>query len=115
MSWEVEFTAEFERWYRGVDQGSQDRIIAAVQVLRSKGPGQGRPLVDTVKGSQHPMKELRVGTIRILFVFDPRRVAILLIGGDKRGRWQEWYRTEIPRADRLYARHLRSIRKQENT
>jgi hypothetical protein len=112
VSWEVELTAEFERWYRGLDEGTQDRIIAAVQVLRSKGPGQGRPLVDTVKGSKHPMKELRVGTIRILFAFDPRRVAILLIGGDKRGKWREWYRTAIPRADRLYARHLRSIRKQ---
>ncbi|MGI8595505.1 MAG: type II toxin-antitoxin system RelE/ParE family toxin [Solirubrobacteraceae bacterium] len=110
MSWEVEFTAEFERWYRGLDQGTQDRIIAAVQVLRGQGPGLGRPLVDSVKGSPFPMKELRVGTIRILFAFDPRRVAVLLTGGDKQHKWQKWYRTAIPEAGRLYAKHLKTIR-----
>jgi hypothetical protein len=39
------------------------------------------------------MKELRVskgGTIRILFAFDPRRHAILLLGGDKSGQWEAW-------------------------
>lgn len=108
MSWEVEFTTEFERWYRSLDRAEQDRIIAAVQVLRDRGPGLGRPLVDSVKGSAFAMKELRVGTVRILFAFDPRRVAILLIGGDKRNRWQEWYRTAIPQADRLYTKHLKT-------
>ncbi len=110
MTWEVEFTGEFERWYRGLDQSDQDRIIAAAQVLRDRGPGLGRPLVDSVKGSSFPMKELRVGTMRILFVFDPRRVAVLLIGGDKRDRWREWYQVTIPKADRIYAKHLKTVR-----
>jgi hypothetical protein len=112
VSWEVEFTDEFERWYRPLEQGTQDRIIAAVQVLRDQGPGLGRPLVDSVKGSEHSMKELRVGTIRILFVFDPRRIAVFLIGGDKQDRWQSWYRTAIPEADRIYAKHLDEIKKE---
>jgi hypothetical protein len=58
------------------------------------------------------MKELRPGTtanIRILFAFDPRRHAILLIGGDKSGRWNEWYREFIPIADDLYDEHLRTL------
>ena len=112
MSWEVELTDEFERWYRDLEQGTQDRIVAALRVLRDRGPGLGRPLVDSIKGSSHPMKELRLGTIRILFVFDPRRIAVLLAGGDKQGKWQKWYRTAIPTADRLYEKHLAEIKKE---
>jgi hypothetical protein len=110
VSWEVEFTTEFGRWYRGLEEGIQDRIIAAVQVLRERGPGLGRPLVDSVKSSAFAMKELRVGTIRILFAFDPRRVVVLLVGGDKQHKWQKWYRTAIPEADRLYAKHLKTTK-----
>lgn len=74
-----------------------------------------RPLVDTLEGSRHPnMKELRpLGTsLRVLFVFDPRRMAILLIGGDKTGRWKEWYEETIPMADRLYDEHLEELREE---
>jgi hypothetical protein len=57
------------------------------------------------------MKELRPrrGHFRILFAFDPRRIAILLIGGDKSGQWEEWYRRMIPHADRLYDEHLATL------
>jgi hypothetical protein len=58
------------------------------------------------------MKELRVGTIRILFAFDPRRIAVLLTGGDKQDKWQKWYRSAIPEADRLYTKHLNEIMKE---
>lgn len=77
------------------------------------GPGLGRPLVDRIAGSRHTnMKELRPlrGNVRILFVFDPRRMAILLIGGDKTNRWKDWYDAMIPVADRLYDEHLRTLR-----
>jgi hypothetical protein len=59
------------------------------------------------------MKELRVGAvgnIRILFAFDPRRQAILLLGGDKTGAWSEWYRVNIPKADDLYDDYLQELR-----
>jgi hypothetical protein len=57
------------------------------------------------------MKELRPigGSLRILFAFDPRRMVILLIGGDKTNRWQAWYREFIPIADRLYDEHLETL------
>jgi hypothetical protein len=88
----------------------QQGIDAAVSVLEERGPGLGRPLVDTVEGSRHAnMKELRVGTIRILFAFDPRRAAILLVGGDKRDRWQEFYAQMIPFADDLFDEHLKDL------
>lgn len=69
----------------------------------------GRPTVDRVNGSKfHNMKELRpAGTsVRILFIFDPQRQAILLLGGDKAGNWRRWYDENIPVADERYARWL---------
>ena len=112
MAWEVEFTDQFGQWYGELDERSQDWVIAAVEILEEQGPGLARPFVDTVKGSRHAnMKELRPrgGSLRILFAFDPRRVAILLRGGDKTNRWQAWYREFIPIADRLYDEHLESL------
>jgi hypothetical protein len=58
------------------------------------------------------MKELRPmgSNIRFVFAFDPRRTAILLIGGDKTGQWREWYEKMISMADQLYADHLEELR-----
>ncbi|MBI4730384.1 MAG: type II toxin-antitoxin system RelE/ParE family toxin [Acidobacteria bacterium] len=75
----------------------------------------GRPLVDTIKGSRHRnMKELRPGStgrteIRVLFAFDVRRRAILLVGGDKSKDWSCWYETNIPIADARFAEHQATI------
>ena len=113
MRWEVEYTDEFGRWFEQLPDGAQRRISATMRTVERNGPTTGRPTVDAIAGSRHPnMKELRVGTLRILFVFDPRRVAILLLGGDKRGEWTRWYKRAIPVADRLYDRHLDELRKE---
>ena len=78
---------------------------------REDGPALGRPVVDSIKGSRHSnMKELRAGTLRVLFAFDPSRTAVLLLGGDKRDRWQQWYREAIPEADDLLEEHLQRVR-----
>lgn len=77
----------------------------------------GRPRVDLIKGSRHKnMKELRIssgGALRILFAFDPRRTAILLLGGDKSGQWNEWYRVAVPLADDLYDEYLAELEAEE--
>jgi hypothetical protein len=113
MIWEVEYTDEFGEWWDTLDVTLQSDIADAVSMLSAVGPATGRPLVDSVHGSQFPnMKELRCGSTRILFAFDPLRVAILLIGGDKRGRWNTWYTEMIPIADRLYEEHLEELRKE---
>ena len=111
--WEVEYTDQFGEWFDRLAPADQNAIDVAVEALMAKGPGLGRPFVDTVKRSRHPnMKELRPrGTaIRIFFAFDPRRAAILLIGGDKRDRWKEFYQEMLPEADRLYDEHLKELR-----
>jgi hypothetical protein len=91
-------------------------VIAAVELLGEHGPQLGRPLVDAVVGSRHKnMKELRPGSsgrseLRILFTFDPRRKAILLVAGDKAGNWNKWYRTNIPIADDRFDDHLKKLK-----
>lgn len=105
MSWDVRLWQEVESWILGLDDESYNLVAAAVEHLADTGPTLGRPLVDRIKGSRHHnMKELRPGSsgsseIRLLFAFDPRRRAILLVAGDKTGRWREWYAESIPLAD----------------
>lgn len=108
-----------EEWLVSLDEDSYTQVIAALRIVESDGPALGRPLVDTIKASRHRnMKELRPGSsgrseVRILFAFDPRRRAILLVAGDKRGQWQKWYRQNIPIADARYDDHLRLLKEGE--
>ncbi len=96
-----------------VDRGEASSIGARVELLQACGPAPGRPTVDTLQGSRHAnMKELRAsadGSLRVIFAFNPLRTAILLLGGDKTGRWEEWYRAAIPHADDLYDTHLQEL------
>lgn len=105
--WDVEFTDQFEQWWETLNGEQQQTIDAAVGLLEQRGPALGRPLVDGIKGSRYPnMKELRAGTIRVLFAFDPKRTAILLVGGDKSGRWSKFYAEAVPLADDLLDEHV---------
>ncbi len=84
-------------------------MIAAIDLLAEHGPRLGRPLVDTIHGSAIAnLKELRPGTVRVLLAFDPWRSSILLVAGDKDGRWNEWYRQAIPMAEQRYETYLKA-------
>jgi len=113
--WNVEGTIEFEDWYLALEDPELGRVTDAVDALERHGPNMKRPLVGEVQGSRYSnMKELRpLGTnIRVFFAFDPRRTAILLIGGDKTGRWRSFYDRMVPQVDRLYAEHLEELAKE---
>ena len=113
--WKVELTAKAEKWYMALDDHDAHRMAAAFDELQRRGPALGRPFVDSIKGSRHHnMKELRSvgGHLRALFAFDPRRHAVVLLGGDKSGNWKGWYDRNVPQADKLYDRHLRSLGKE---
>ena len=114
MPWEIEYTDEFESWWQTLSARQQAAITTRVSQLEQRGPNLGRPEVDHVRSSRHQnMKELRASAdnpmLRVLFAFDPRRSAILLLGGDKSGQWNEWYRTAVPAADRLFDEHLAAL------
>ena len=113
MPWEVEFSDEFEIWWETLSEDEQDKIDVAVHKLEDGGPTLGLPDTSGIVQSRHPrMRELRVqiqgNPFRILYAFDPRRTAMLLIGGDKTGR-PDWYEEFVPRADKIYAQHLKEI------
>jgi hypothetical protein len=115
VPWEVEYTEQFLDWWAQLSEREQRALDFAVEHLEAEGPALGRPLVDTIAGSRHAnMKELRPrgGNLRVLFAFDPRRMAILLIGGDKTGEWNAWYQRMIPLADDLYDEHLETLRRE---
>ncbi len=108
MLWEVFFTETAEQWLDALSDEDFDRVIAAADLLGDRGPGLGRPTVDAITSSRHAnMKELRTGTLRALFAFDPKRRAIVLLGGDKRDDWTGWYERNVPLADDRFDQHLR--------
>ncbi|MFM9695728.1 type II toxin-antitoxin system RelE/ParE family toxin [Streptomyces europaeiscabiei] len=115
MAWHLEMTGEVRDWLHRLrkDDRTTARLVGqAIQALVEEGPDLGRPLVDRIKGSTlHHLKELRPGSageteIRILFAFDPERSAVLLVAGDKAGRWTAWYRRAIPLAEERYTEWL---------
>lgn len=116
MAWDVEYTETFAEWWESLSEEEQEDVAVKVKLLEKAGPALGRPHADTLaKQSEHAnMKELRVvhrgDAYRVLFAFDPRRVAILLLGGRKPD--QKWYKTAIPAADKLFETHLAQLRKE---
>jgi hypothetical protein len=123
LEWEILITAQVETFLNHLYEANREshRLVnQAILVLERNGPAEGRPLVDTITASQIPnMKELRPSSagrseVRIIFVFDPWRSAILLVAGDKSGQWNSWYRHAIPEAEQLYATYLKEREKEIN-
>src|SRR5712664_4250343 len=116
MSWNVEHTDEFAHWWRDLGEAQQEDVTAIALLLMEQGPKLPFPYSSGINGSKHShMRELRVQSggrpIRVFYAFDPRRSAILLIGGDKTGD-HRFYKTMILTADRLYDAHLAELKKE---
>jgi hypothetical protein len=118
VSWDVEYTGEFEDWWNALGEGQQVSVDASVRLIERYGPMLPYPHSSAVRSSRHgSMRELRVQhagkPLRVLYAFDPRRMAILLVGGDKTGN-RRWYEDAVPRADALYDRHLRALTREDD-
>jgi hypothetical protein len=116
MTWLVEVTDEFTAWWDTLTEEEKVDIYAVEQLLEDRGPTLPFPYSSGINGSRHShMRELRVQhdgrPYRILYAFDPRRAAILLLGGDKTGD-DSWYDKTVPKADDLYDTHLAELRKE---
>jgi len=110
---DVDFTDEFEAWWNELSMEEQVSLNATIMLLQAHGVNPGSPHSSKVMGSRYShMRELRVQhqghPYRVLYAFDPRRAALLLIGGDKTGN-DRWYEIFVPVADRLYAEHLKQL------
>jgi hypothetical protein len=118
MAWEVEVTAEFRTWWNGLSESQQISVERAVLLLEERGPNLPFPFSSKVNGSRHSaMRELHIQhqgrPYRVLYIFDPRRVAILLLGGDKTGD-DRWYENNVPLADQLYDRYLAEVEEEDD-
>lgn len=116
MKWDVEYTDEFGTWWETLMEMEQASVDAAVSLLEEHGPNLRFPHTSGIKTSRHSnMRELRIQyagrPFRVLFAFDFRRCAILLLGGDKTGD-DRWYDKNVPIADRLYDDHLKTLQKE---
>jgi hypothetical protein len=112
VAWEVEFTDEFEEWWATLTEAAQEAVNAKVLMLEARGPGLGYPHSSAIKGSGYQLRELRIQhqgrPLRVLYVFDPRRLALLLAGGDKTGD-DRWYDKFVPLAEKVYSLHLETL------
>lgn len=116
MDWQVEGTDEFARWFLDLNEDEQVDVGRIVDLLVEHGPALPFPYSSAILGSRHRhMRELRIQhrgrPFRVLYAFDPRRAAILLLGGDKTGN-DRWYDENVPVADRRYDDYVRDIEKE---
>lgn len=109
---EVVACDEFTDWYIGLDADDADAVYEAVERLEALGVTLGHPQSSAIKGSRYAVRELRVQShgrpLRVLYAFDPRRQAVLLLGADKTGddRFYDW---AVPQAERRWEQYLREI------
>jgi hypothetical protein len=116
MNWDIEYTDEFGDWWAELSESEQSSVAASVKLLGQLGPALRFPHSTGINGARHGhLRELRIQhagrPYRILYAFDPRRCALLLIGGDKTGQ-DRWYEVNVPLADQLYDEHLDTLRKE---
>ncbi len=116
MVWEVEYTDEFGDWWTSLTGAERVSVAASVSLLENLGTNLGYPHSSAIKSSRHGhMRELRTQSsgqpLRILYAFDSRRTAILLIGGDKTGG-DRWYKVHVPIADQLYDEHIEQLKRE---
>lgn len=115
MRCEIEYTDEFEEWWNALTEDEQIAVASMVNLLAERGTALPFPYSSNLKTSKYShMRELRIqhsgDPYRVLYAFDPRRVAILLIGGLKRGD-DIWYKKIVPLADKIYRNHINTLNK----
>ena len=117
MPYTVNTSDEFEDWFKELAEDLQEDIAIAIGLLQERGHQLRRPYADTLEGSTvSNLKELRVqhrgDPYRVLFAFDPKREALLLIGGNKAGN-KRWYKKMIPIAEAIFKKHLETLDKED--
>jgi hypothetical protein len=118
VGWDVEVTDEFKAWWNALAEAERISVERAVLLLEERGPHLPFPYSSKVNGSRHSaMRELRVQhqghPYRVLYIFDPGRVALLLLGGDKTGD-DRWYEKNVHLADQIYDSYISEMEEENN-
>jgi hypothetical protein len=104
--WQVYVVIEVRDWIDSLDAATHARVVQAIDTLSDVGPGLGRPLVDTIHGSSVAnLEELRPAVFGSCSP-SPHGASILLVAGDRTGRWKEWCSEAIPLAEWRYEHYL---------
>ena len=116
MSWEIEYTDAFEEWWDTLTEQEQEDATAIVELLGEHGAHLPFPYSSGLQGSRFShMRELRIQShgdpLRVFYAFDQRRVAVLLIGGNKTGKEKQFYKQYVQRADALYEEHVQNLKR----
>ena len=116
MNWDVEFTNEFKSWWDELSEAQQDSVAATVELLMERGPHLPFPYSSNIKSSRHGvLRELRIQSggipLRVFYAFDPRRIAILLVGKSKAGD-DRFYESYVPIADDIFDHHLQELKEE---
>ncbi len=110
---DIFYTDEFEDWFHRLGMIEKEDLDFVVELLGEVGLCLSYPHSSAIKNSRYPLRELRPkhgqSPLRVIYVFDPRRDAVLLIGGDK-GKDQRLYKRLIPFAERIFDKYLEEQR-----
>ena len=102
-------TDEFVEWLRSLSEADAMATARVVDHLEQEGVDLGFPFSSAIKGSRYALRELRIQSrgraLRVLYVFDPRRDAVLLLGGDKTGD-ERFYQRMVPVAEQVWETYL---------
>jgi hypothetical protein len=109
---EVLGTSEFEEWFLRLDDADAQAVARVIGLLEVKGTALGFPYTSAIANSRYPLRELRVQSggrpLRVFYAFDPKRQAVLLLGGDKTGD-NRFYARLIPKVEALWEAYLEEL------
>lgn len=110
MSVNILVTDEFEEWFQSNDSATRVRLSAVIDMLENFGVSLPFPYSSKILGARYNLRELRTEIAardyRMFYVFDPKRNAVMLLGGDKTGV-KNWYEKNVVRAESIYEKYLR--------
>jgi hypothetical protein len=105
-------TDEFVAWWERLPEKQHDAVRVAIDLLEQFGIALPFPHSSAIEGSRHALRELRRKSgkhqLRVFYVFDHTREAIVLIGGDKLGVGNRiFYDKMVPAAENIWEQYLR--------
>lgn len=102
-------TDEFMGWVAGLDKGDYLAVDRMIERLAARGVLLEHPLSSAINGASFALRELRIQSrgrpLRVFYAFDPRRDAVLILGGNKQGN-DRFYEEMVPQCETIWGQYL---------